>query len=453
MNEAIRKAGECITAAALAIAASCPPGGDGPGPTPTPTPTPTPPPPAQECRLRPVIAACCDDPNTPDEDEGYARGWPIATPEFIDRVADESGGCLSGIVLRTGPYAEGVGGDYPQYRDTTPPDWTLLSETVRRANARGMQGVVDIWDAWAIKVPSRNPLGLRCADMRDGAPELYLEHARQVAAATCGAGLSVRFELGNEAFLCLPGPGWEQSGINAIRSVSGCENVPIGSNARTGIAFPGFYLTSHGWPPDFEPPLPAGGHWTESDQRPISTRDAAEESITARAFEPHSVESWMAAMTTLWVQQQVTSTIWPGESSEASLTALLEALPGPPAGPGGQPPGCAADGDWLPSCSDGGEDVFGAAVDGAIERVRGTGRWPSPVPESEFVAYTTALADDLQRQGLCATWGAPPHDGRKGSEDEVAVWAPGGGIREQHDVLLGAGEVPWRHLAASCSLR
>ena len=185
-----------------------------PVPTPPPTPDPTPEP-IPTYRLRPFYAPCCDDPTTIG-DEGFARGWPVATPEHIQEVFEWSQGAVIGMVFRTGPYAEGIGGDYPQYklRDEVfiIPDWGRLREAVMVANSFGMQGVVDVLDGWAIKDRSHNPLGLGCNATQTTPPEMYLEHVRQVVEAT--ADLGVIYETGNELWLCNPSRAWEQAVVD-----------------------------------------------------------------------------------------------------------------------------------------------------------------------------------------------------------------------------------------------
>jgi hypothetical protein len=274
-----------------------------PIPTPTPTPVPTPKP-EPTYRLRPLYAPCCDDPSTP-EDEGYARGWPVATPDHIAEVAEWSQGAVIGFVFRTGPYADGIGGEYPRYiKDGNSfifPDWTRLREAIIIANSYGMQGVIDVVDGWAIKDRRHNPLGLNCDATKSRPPEMYLEHARQVVEAT--ADLAVIYETGNELWLCNPSREWEQAIVDIIKTHA--PNAPIGSNARSGVAVD--YLASHGWVGEFEPPLPNGGHWTESDQRILKVED-------------------VDLFVDLWETRQITTTIWPGTTSNADLKLILEAL-------------------------------------------------------------------------------------------------------------------------------
>jgi len=271
-----------------------------PVPTPPPTPEPTPPP-VLTYRVRPIYAPCCDDPTTPG-DEGFARGWPVATPEHITEVFQWSQGAVVGIVFRTGPYVQGIGGEYPVYVNGQFPDWSRLREAVMHANSLGMQGVIDIADAWSIKVSNRNPTNTSCADTRRGPPnDLYIEHTRQVVEAT--ADLGVIYETGNELWLCNPSRAWEQAIVDTIRAHAPL--APVGSNARTGATVD--YLASHGWPGMMEPPLPFGGHWTESDQRILRVED-------------------VDLFVELWETQQVTTTIWPGQTPNSTLQRVLGAL-------------------------------------------------------------------------------------------------------------------------------
>lgn len=278
-------------------------GGDVSLPTlpPIPTPSPAPTPVEVTCKVEVFYASCCDDPATPG-DEGFATGWPVTFSAHLDDVHHWSGGCVKGVVLRTGPTIPGVGGDYPVYENGKFPDWSRLRETVQHANSLGMQAVVDVADAWSIKVSSRNPTNTSCADTRRGPPnDLYIEHIRQVVEAT--GDLGVIYETGNELWLCNPSRAWEQAIVDVIRTHA--PNAPIGSNARTGASVD--YLTSHGWLGEFEPPLPSNGHWTESDQRVLRVED-------------------VQLFVDLWEQQRITTTIWPGRTPTADLQAVLEAL-------------------------------------------------------------------------------------------------------------------------------
>ena len=165
----------------------------------------------------------------------------------------------------------------------------------------GMQGVVDVLDGWAIKDRSHNPLGLGCNATQTTPPEMYLEHVRQVVEAT--ADLGVIYETGNELWLCNPSRAWEQAVVDIIRTHAPLAS--IGSNARSGADVD--YLASHGWPGEMEPPLPFGGHWTESDQRILKVED-------------------VDLFVELWETQQVVTTIWPGETPNSTLQRVLGAL-------------------------------------------------------------------------------------------------------------------------------
>jgi len=464
-----------------------------PAPTPTPTPTPTPepapdptpeptppPPPPVACIAEDIGVAlcCCDWLDNPScvPDWGYDMGWPTATGEAIDWVAETSGGCVTRIEMRTGPYAAGTGGDYPQYGPNgEPPDWSHLTARVRHANVRGMIAVLDIGDCWAIEpVPSRNPIGLRGRDMAGELHPFYRDHALAVARATCGQGLDVEFELGNECHIKgQPSRAWNEGQIAAVRSVPGCEDAEFRSNARTGVD--GVQLASHGFPGrGYLPPLETpGGDLSESDNEPIGPQagpalgaGSPRGSGVSMAPDAPAVQAtgWRTAIQELDAQG-VSTVIWFGPVALDQRDEILRATrtdwePGTPPSPTptpGPPPACVPDEAWSPpACS---EDVRGSgahapAVDAAIEAELATGRWGGVVPEPHFVEYTTAIAERLRGMGLCAVWGAPPRaNGSKGSEDEVGVWRPGETMREQHDILLGAGDVPWRHFAAECSLR
>jgi hypothetical protein len=447
-----------------------------PTPAPEPTPTPTPAPPA--CIAENVgWAACCDSPDTPDVDEGYEAGWPTATGEHIDRIAAQSRGCVTRIEFRTGPYAHGVGGDYPQYGPAgEPPDWSHLTARARHANIRGMVPVLDIGDCWAIEpIPNRNPVGLRGRDMRGGLHPFYRAHARAVAEATCGQGLTVSFELGNECHIKgQPSRQWNEDQVDAVRSVPGCEFTTVRTNARTGVEATraGVALASHGFPGrGYLPPLVApGGDLSESDNEPIGPAAAAAETLTTLGGPEITAAGWRSAVLELDARG-VTTVLWPGPVDSAQWDQILQAMasaappppdptPTPVPTPTPEPPVCVPDNAWAPSCAEGqGEGAHAAAVEHASALVREERpEWRERVPEPEFIAYTSAIASKLVGMGFCAVWGAPPRAGSvevaaPGSEDEVGVWGPDETKREQHDVVLADGIVPWRHLAAVCSLR
>ena len=59
----------------------------------------------------------------------------------------------------------------------------------------------------------------------------------------------------------------------------------------------------------------------------------------------------------------------------------------------------------------------------------------------EDSAYTTAVAQELERMGLCATSGGPPDEvGVKNSND----------FNEQYDVVLGSTQQPWTNHTVTC---
>ena len=59
----------------------------------------------------------------------------------------------------------------------------------------------------------------------------------------------------------------------------------------------------------------------------------------------------------------------------------------------------------------------------------------------EDTAYTTAVAQELERMGLCATSGGPPDEvGVKNSNDS----------NEQYDVILGSTQQPWTNHTVTC---
>lgn len=59
----------------------------------------------------------------------------------------------------------------------------------------------------------------------------------------------------------------------------------------------------------------------------------------------------------------------------------------------------------------------------------------------EDIPYTTAVAQELERMGLCATSGGPP--------DEVGV-KNSNGFNEQYDVVLGSTQQPWTNHTVTC---
>ncbi len=59
----------------------------------------------------------------------------------------------------------------------------------------------------------------------------------------------------------------------------------------------------------------------------------------------------------------------------------------------------------------------------------------------EDADYTTAVAEELERMGFCATSGGPP--------DEVGI-KTSNDFNEQYDVILGSTQRPWTNHTVTC---
>lgn len=164
---------------------------------------------------------CCDDPATPDVDEGLRDGWTLATDAALDRLA---AGRLNVTHYRTGPYsATGPSGvQLAQARDRTRARMLAISvrtygpgsgiipelrKSVQAANARGLYVEVNLVDNWAL-VNGWSFFADDCAVTQAAPPERYVEWVRQVVDAT--GDLAVLYSLGNEGFRCGPRPEWEK---------------------------------------------------------------------------------------------------------------------------------------------------------------------------------------------------------------------------------------------------
>lgn len=216
---------------------------------PLPSPSPTPPPPLSPLRIEgsrfvPALQGgiiCCDDPRTPDLDEGLRDGWTLATDAALDGLAAAG---LNVTHYRAGPYNDTgptlLGSEQDRRRaralavsvETYGPGTDILPDlrrSVRAANARGIYVEVDLVDNWAL-VNGWNFYGDDCSVTQGPPPEGYLGWVRAVVAVTFD--LAVSYNLGNEGFRCQPSEAWERglyAETKAALASRGAPDRPVGS--------------------------------------------------------------------------------------------------------------------------------------------------------------------------------------------------------------------------------
>jgi len=233
-----------------------------PRPPPPPPPTPPPPTPLAPVRIEgnrfvPGLEGavlCCDDPRTPDVDEGLRDGWTLATDQALDGLAAARVNVThyrSGPYNLTGPTGAGLadardrrtaamlGLSVKSYGPGTDilPD---LRRSVQAANARGIYVEVDLVDNWAL-VNGWNFYDDDCSVTQGPPPANYRGWVDAVVAST--GDLAVIYNLGNEGFRCNPSPEWERGLYEAAKASLASHNFPnrpVGSQVLlpdTRVAF------------------------------------------------------------------------------------------------------------------------------------------------------------------------------------------------------------------------
>jgi hypothetical protein len=216
-----------------------------PPPPPPPTPTPLPQLRVEGSSFVPALQGgviCCDDPRTPDVDEGIRDGWTLATDTALDGLAAAS---LNVTHYRTGPYSAAQQTAAPLVSDSDrelsrnlaisvkeygPGEEILpdLRRSVQAANARRIYVEVDLVDNWAL-ANGWNFYGDDCSVTQGAPPEGYLGWIRAVVAVTWD--LEVTYNLGNEGFRCRPSEAWERGLYAEAKAALAAHGVsrPVGS--------------------------------------------------------------------------------------------------------------------------------------------------------------------------------------------------------------------------------
>jgi len=260
----------------LCVGASCPP-----KPPPVPVPTPTP-----GQTLLPItvkgnlfevdgrrfdlrlLSDCCDDPRTPDVDEGLRNGWPITSKTMIDKYASAPPERRrNSIEMRLGPYRHPQSGALNRllYRaaDTldgydSPPQMAAhkflfltrspgaryqdgydflpqVKEVCKHANSKGFYCYNVVVDMWTFaSSPEVNIWGDDCSVTQQAPQERHLQWAKAVGETFRGMG--VLYSLDNEGFRCKPSEAWEDGLYAALKAVDPA--AIIGSSHRPNQGFP-----------------------------------------------------------------------------------------------------------------------------------------------------------------------------------------------------------------------
>ncbi len=235
----------------------CPPSPPPTPPTPPPSPTPLPSVRIEGNRFVPSLEGavlCCDDPRTPDVDEGLRDGWTLATDQALDGLAAAR---VNVTHYRTGPYnlTGPTGARLASARDRLkarlldvsvkaygpgPDILPDLRKSVQAANARGIYVEVDLVDNWAL-VNGWNFHSDDCSVTRRPPNDNYRGWVDAVVAST--GDLAVLYNLGNEGFRCNPSPEWERGLYEAAKASlasHGFPDRPVGSQVLlpdTRVAF------------------------------------------------------------------------------------------------------------------------------------------------------------------------------------------------------------------------
>jgi len=374
-----------------------------------------------------VIGAtiCCDDPETPDVDEGIAWGWPLVIPAMLDRYAAAG---INITELRPGPFR-------------SPAPEALLPEltrTVRECEARGIYALIGLIDHWALD-HDETPWGDGLEVTARAPEQRHKDWIRQVIEATCQSPAAVYFD-GNESFKGERSEAWIRGIYRAVQGAleesgrSLFEKL-IGSNSgRYALDF----VVGHGW-----------------------RRAVRGELLIESDNEPHSPEDWLD------LQRRSRANggyllAWKGPMSDAEWFRLLP-LFGGGAAPVPAPTPCGV--ARMPECSAPGSEETG--IYGCCRMVEKHGDWCGPsrfqwaVDEvlDEIVAergtnqvadeaeFTAEVARRLRLRGLCATTKMETPGG--GSDDEVGV-KDSNDRSEQFDIVFANGRVRKGGYVAVC---
>lgn len=215
-----------------------------PNPPDPPTP-PTPTPPSIE-RIKVVgnkfvpdlklLSECCDDPRTPDVDEGIVNGWGMTTKSQIDLYATAPESVRrNAIEFRIGPTKWPAEWPNPYgYKD----GYEVLpqaKELCSYANSKGFYCYVVVNDAWILaSMPEVSYFGSNCYVMKASPSPDWINWATEVAKTFKDMG--VIYSLDNEGFRCKPDVEWEDGLYNAIKAVD--PEAVVGSSHRPNEGFP-----------------------------------------------------------------------------------------------------------------------------------------------------------------------------------------------------------------------
>jgi len=397
--------------------------------------TPPPPPPSTMPELRyefPVFTpeivgatVCCDDPDTPDVDEGLYWGWPLVRTEMLDKYAEAG---INLTELRPGPFRN------PSPEALLPE----LTRTVRECEARRQYALIGLIDHWGLD-HDETPWGDGLEITARAPEQRHKDWIRQVIEATAFSPAAVYFD-GNESFKGSRSNVWIFGVYDEAKIVLTESNLGhklVGSNSgKHALDF----QVGHGWRA-----AERGEIMIESDN------------------EPHSPEDWLG------MQRRSRANgghllAWKGPMSDREWFRLLPLFGGGNR-PVPSPTPCGA--APMPECGqernaeEGAQGIWGCC--------RSVEKWPEWCGPSEFrdvvnavlnelvaergidvpdeAAFTAEVARRLRLRGLCATTRAETPLG--GGGDEVGVKRDNS-RSEQFDVIFANGRVRFDGYVAVC---
>jgi hypothetical protein len=165
-----------------------------------------------------LLSNCCDDPRTPDIDEGSSTGTFLPHDDQIAKYASAPEDVRrNAIEMRLGP----------SHRDPSwpplPEGWEMMDYALGRCaayNAAGFYCYLIVNDAWTLASrPDLSLWGEDCSVMQGAPPDHWIQWTTTLATKARDQHLAVVYSLDNEGFRCRPNQAWEDGLYNAIKAV------------------------------------------------------------------------------------------------------------------------------------------------------------------------------------------------------------------------------------------